>query len=345
MLGLLRNLFGLGSRFPFELLKYLLGKNINVYSDIKFIDILNSIFDSIFLPIGLTLFVAFFIVNIVEISSSENLSRGAITKQISYLIFGIMLITNCTTIFNTSVALSDSLSTKIIEKATGNGVQMTYSEKNIDERFELFVNSITCSNGKALEGVKFDNGGNLTRTDEYNNPKNFTLKVVPPKTNVGNLKPNNPEGWSMFDEKGNEIRGPGAIFKSFDLLTVFLCCLIFILLQIVTTSIILSQAVSRLVELLVRTLGLPIAFSTVQLDGRHSGGIRYFKGYIGVVFQSTIILLLVFLMQVFQIGLASVPTITGSNQLWSVILQAIIGLSFAGLITKSQRLVSEFIGG
>ena len=50
-------------------------------------------------------------------------------------------------------------------------------------------------------------------------------------------------------------------------------------------------------------------------------------------------------MQVFQIGLASVPSITGSNQLWNLILQAIIGLSFAGLITKSQRLVSEFIGG
>lgn len=107
------------------------------------------------------------------------------------------------------------------------------------------------------------------------------------------------------------------------------------LLSGITTFIIYS----RMIEMLVRIAGAPIALSDFMHEGFHSSGWRYLKSFLAVCLQGFVILLIA---QIYSSIM--LKTVTYAGFMETCVSYFVISFAAVSLMFKSQTLCKELVG-
>lgn len=111
--------------------------------------------------------------------------------------------------------------------------------------------------------------------------------------------------------------------------------------SLLARGLIIMISIGRALELLIRVAFSPIAFADMYNGGLNSSGFKYFKKFLALSLQATLIVAVLMIQQTFTTNLL------GKNS-WGTLVGLIdltlISLASAGFITKSQGVVNDVVG-
>ncbi|MDO4594795.1 MAG: hypothetical protein Q4B52_05390 [Tissierellia bacterium] len=153
-----------------------------------------------------------------------------------------------------------------------------------------------------------------------------------------------PDAEQKEGEDPPEISGIGAQFK-YALTTAGIAVLELLvsIVYLVMTAMTLMLVVSRFIELILRSIGMPIALSLYCTQHGNSGSVRYLKSFIAICLQGSLIIIILALSSTFSTNLAA-ELLDGQNVFIKVIGDIAIKFAFIGLLMKSQQFAREIVG-
>ena len=330
---------------------------------------LENLYNHYFVPIALGMLISLIIIIALQKIAYEGLTREIGIKIAVGFIISVMVITNGFKLARNIVSFANASSVKIynatdiktkndtfssyelssaIKAAMSGSNESSVSESDNFNSFKSFMQAIDPSLDCKIKGITFDELGNLKK-QIYDSAK----------ANGGNLDKAIEENQSaiqaaakynivFINEEGKEINFFEMLGGRF--LTIIALAVILLLFAIANFAAIAVATVvimTRLVELGLRAIGIPLASLEFALNGYSSSSIRYIKSLIAVAIQGVFIVLILWLQnnmsRVFTAFFAKHTSgIVGAIPF--MIFTISIIFTFTGLLVKSQQLAREVVG-
>ena len=126
-----------------------------------------------------------------------------------------------------------------------------------------------------------------------------------------------------------------------------LLILFFVLGNFVCIGVMGSVLITRMLELILKVLGIPIAALEFALNGYNSSSMRYLKSLIAVSIQGVFIVLILWLkarMSLILIKIIGESTRGVYGGMIFIVLTLAVTAAFTGMLIKSQQYAREVVG-
>ncbi|WP_296115167.1 hypothetical protein [uncultured Anaerococcus sp.] len=278
---------------------------------------MKTLYNNLFVPLALAFLITVVLILLIQKLTFEGITKEAGIKVFVGFMVSIIVISNGAKIATDIVNLSSTVGDQIYQ---GTSVQ----ESEISEEVR---NRVVGEEEQSIQKLN-----------------NF-LKALDPQLQITQ------DSGGGFKFKGDSDQ-PRGIFSSITNIVLpsivaALMLLVFAFGNFICILIVGITIITRMVEILLRTLGIPIAALEFALNGYNSSSMRYIKSFIAVAIQGVMIVLILWLKDRLQMIIISLLS-TSTSGVYGGIIFILLSLStvfaFTALISKSQQYAREVVG-
>lgn len=294
-------------------LKYGAGSNGEVIGT----DVAN-LYNNYFVPMALSFLVTVVVIILLQKLTFEGITREAGIKVLIGFVISLMVITNGLKLGRNVIKLGNAAAVKIYD-------------------------SSSILTGEAVNSDKTDEATGTEGDQSLNNLNNF-LKTIDPELEIGK----DGEGYKYKSKDGGSLGLlPSLGKKIIPSMFAGLLILIFVLGNFICIGVIGSILVTRILELVIRVLGIPIAALEFALNGYNSSSMRYIKSLLAVSIQGVLIVLILWLkarMSLVLIRIIGESTRGAYGGMIFIVLTLAVTFAFTGMLARSQQYAREVVG-
>lgn len=293
-------------------LKYKAGSN----GEIVGVDIAN-LYNNYFVPMALSFLITVVVIILLQKIAFEGITKEAGIKVMIGFLISFMVITNGLKIGRNVIKLGNAAALKIYD-------------------------SSAILTGEAVNSDKTDEATGEEGDPSLNNLNNF-LKTIDPELEIAK----DGEGYK-FKSQGISLGFLQSLAtKIISSMFAGLIILFFVLGNFICIGVIGSVLITRMLELVLKVLGIPIAALEFSLNGYNSSSMRYLKSLIAVSIQGVFIVLILWLkarMSLILIKIIGESTRGVYGGMIFIVLTLAVTAAFTGMLIKSQQYAREVVG-
>lgn len=276
-----------------------------------------SLYNNYFVPMALSFLITVVVIILLQKLAFEGITKEAGIKVMIGFLISFMVITNGLKIGRNVIKLGNAAALKIYD----NSAILT---------------------GEAVNSDKTDEATGTEGDQSLNNLNNF-LKTIDPELEIAK----DGEGYKFKSEgkflgflKSLATRTISSMFAG-------LIILFFVLGNFICIGVMGAVLITRMLELVLKVLGIPIAALEFSLNGYNSSSMRYLKSLIAVSIQGVFIVLILWLkarMSLILIKIIGESTRGVYGGMIFIVLTLAVTAAFTGMLIKSQQYAREVVG-
>lgn len=276
-----------------------------------------SLYNNYFVPMALSFLITVVVIILLQKLAFEGITKEAGIKVMIGFLISFMVITNGLKIGRNVIKLGNAAALKIYD-------------------------SSSILTGEAVNSDKTDEATGTEGDQSLNNLNNF-LKTIDPELEIakdGEGYKFNSEGKFLGFLQSLATRTISSMFAG-------LLILFFVLGNFVCIGVMGSVLITRMLELVIKVLGIPIAALEFALNGYNSSSMRYLKSLIAVSIQGVFIVLILWLktrMSLILIKIIGESTRGAYGGMIFIVLTLAVTAAFTGMLIKSQQYAREVVG-
>ena len=277
-----------------------------------------SLYNNYFVPMALSFLITVVVIILLQKLAFEGITKEAGIKVMIGFLISFMVITNGLKIGRNVIKLGNAAALKIYD----NSAILT---------------------GEAVNSDKTDEATGTEGDQSLNNLNNF-LKTIDPELEIAK----DGEGYK-YKSNGGGFGGYlfSMAYKLVPSMFAGLLILFFVLGNFVCIGVMGSVLITRMLELVLKVLGIPIAALEFSLNGYNSSSMRYLKSLIAVSIQGVFIVLILWLkarMSLILIKIIGESTRGAYGGMIFIVLTLAVTAAFTGMLIKSQQYAKEVVG-
>lgn len=276
-----------------------------------------NLYNNYFVPMALSFLITVVVIILLQKLAFEGITKEAGIKVMIGFLISFMVITNGLKIGRNVIKLGNAAALKIYD-------------------------SSAILTGEAVNSDKTDEATGTEGDQSLNNLNNF-LKTIDPELEIAKVG----EGYK-FNSEGKSLGFLQSLAtKIISSMFAGLIILFFVLGNFVCIGVMGSVLITRMLELVIKVLGIPIAALEFALNGYNSSSMRYLKSLIAVSIQGVFIVLILWLkarMSLILIKIIGETTRGAYGGMIFIVLTLAVTAAFTGMLIKSQQYAREVVG-
>lgn len=276
-----------------------------------------SLYNNYFVPMALSFLITVVVIILLQKIAFEGVTKEAGIKVMIGFLISFMVITNGLKIGRNVIKLGNAAAIKIYD-------------------------SSAILTGEAVNSDKTDEATGTEGDQSLNNLNNF-LKTIDPELEIAK----DGEGYK-FNSDGKFLGFLQSLAtRTISSMFAGLLILFFVLGNFVCIGVMGSVLITRMLELILKVLGIPIAALEFALNGYNSSSMRYLKSLIAVSIQGVFIVLILWLkarMSLILIKIIGETTRGAYGGMIFIVLTLAVTAAFTGMLIKSQQYAREVVG-
>ncbi len=276
-----------------------------------------SLYNNYFIPMALSFLITVVVIILLQKIAFEGVTKEAGMKVMIGFLISFMVITNGLKIGRNVIKLGNAAAIKIYD-------------------------SSAILTGEAVNSDKTDEATGTEGDQSLNNLNNF-LKTIDPELEIAK----DGEGYK-FNSDGKFLGFLQSLAtRTISSMFAGLLILFFVLGNFVCIGVMGSVLITRMLELILKVLGIPIAALEFALNGYNSSSMRYLKSLIAVSIQGVFIVLILWLkarMSLILIKIIGESTRGVYGGMIFIVLTLAVTAAFTGMLIKSQQYAREVVG-
>lgn len=276
-----------------------------------------SLYNNYFVPMALSFLITVVVIILLQKIAFEGVTKEAGIKVMIGFLISFMVITNGLKIGRNVIKLGNAAAIKIYD-------------------------SSAILTGEAVNSDKTDEATGTEGDQSLNNLNNF-LKTIDPELEIAK----DGEGYK-FNSDGKFLGFLQSLAtRTISSMFAGLLILFFVLGNFVCIGVMGSVLITRMLELILKVLGIPIAALEFALNGYNSSSMRYLKSLIAVSIQGVFIVLILWLkarMSLILIKIIGESTRGVYGGMIFIVLTLAVTAAFTGMLIKSQQYAREVVG-